>query len=102
MRAGFTARLLLLTCLLCPLSESLDVWHATLDGGSDTEFALVVAALSVGVGFVAVRLILISECIASVYNSVLAQPPREIWAFTFGSRWLRFTATGPPLLALRI
>lgn len=101
-RARLTAMFLLLICLLCPLIESLDVWHATLDGGNDTELALVVAALCVGVGYIAARLIFKSEFVTTVFSRVLARRPEQFFAFIFGLDPLRFTPTSPPLLPLRI
>lgn len=101
-RPRLTARLLLLTCLVCPLTESLDVWHATLDGGNDTEFALVVAALSVGVGFLAVRLLLKSECVASILSGLLSAGREQFSAFDSGFPALRIAGTGPPPIPLRI
>lgn len=92
---------LLLICLLCPLIESLDVWHATLDGGNDTEFALVVAALCVGVGYIAARLIFKSEFI-TVLASVFAHCREQFAACVLGFEPLRFAETSPPLLPLRI
>lgn len=93
---------LLLICLLCPLIESLDVWHATLDGGNDTELALVVAALCVGVGYIAARLIFKSEFLTTAFSRVLARRPQQLFAFLFAFDPLPFTATSPPLLPLRI
>jgi len=101
-RARLTAVFLLLTCLLCPLIESLDVWHGTLDGGNDTEFALVIAALCAGVGYIAARLIFKSAFVASVFRSILAHCPDECCAVVLGFDPLRFAATSPPLLPLRI
>ena len=101
-RARLTAVFLLLICLLCPLIESLDVWHGTLDGGNDTEFALVIAALCVGVGYIAARLIFKSEFVASVFSSILAHRPAQFCAFVLGLDPLCFVSTSPPLLPLRI
>lgn len=93
---------LLLICLLCPLSESLDVWHATLDGGNDTEFALVVAALCVGVGYIAALLIFKSQFVTSAFSCVFAHPPQQMSSLVLGFDPLRFEAASPPLLPLRI
>ena len=99
--ARFTAMLVLLTCLLCPLSESLDVWHVTLDNGNDTEFSLIIAALCAGAGFIVVHVILTSECTGPVSSRTLVQ---GAGARCFVSRFLplRFASTGPPVLSLRI
>jgi hypothetical protein len=46
-----TASIVLLTCLICPLVEMFDNWDHTIQTGNDTEYALVVLALCVGVAF---------------------------------------------------
>ena len=93
---------LLLICLLCPLIESLDMWHEILDGGNDTEFSLVVAALCVGVSYIAAQLIFESEFVASIFSSLLGCDSERFFVFVLGSCPLRLSATGPPLLPLRI
>jgi hypothetical protein len=93
---------LLIICLLCPLIESLDVWHGTLEGGNDTEFALVIAALCVGLGYIAARLIFKPEFLTPIFSSVFAHREEQLFAFVIGFRPLRLAATSPPLLPLRI
>jgi hypothetical protein len=93
---------LLLVCLLCPLIESLDICHSTFDGGNDTEFALVVAALCAGFSYIVARLIFKSESLASVFSSALVQNAKQSFAFGLGFTPLRFTDTSPPLVPLRI
>ena len=93
---------LLLTCLVCPLIESLDMWHHAFDDGNDTEFALVIAALCVGVSYIAARLIFKSEFVASAFSGVLTHSSERFLAFALGFLPLRFAATSPPLLPLRI
>ena len=41
--------LVLLTCLVCPVIELFDSWDRTMQTGGDTEYALVLLALCVGV-----------------------------------------------------
>ena len=101
-RARLTAVFLLLICLLCPLIESLDLRHATLDDGNDTEFALVIAALCVGMGYITPRLILKSEFIASIFSSVFAHRREQFFAVVLGFDPPCFVAASPPLLPLRI
>lgn len=93
---------LLLICVLCPLIESFDFWHSTFDGGNDTEFALVVAALCVGVSYIVTRLIFKSKLVTSIFSSVFAHYPEQRFAFGLGFDPLRFIATSPPILPLRI
>jgi hypothetical protein len=101
-RGRLIATFLLLICLVCPLIESLDVWHETLSDGNDTEFALVVAALCVGAGYVVARLIFKSEFSSSISSSVLADYSGQFFTFLLGFHPLRFAATSPPVLPLRI
>ena len=101
-RTRLTALFLLLICLLCPLIESLDMWHATFDDGNDTEFALVIGALCLGLGYIAARLIFKSEFFTSIFSSVLAHYPEQSLALARGFHPLRYAATGPPLVLLRI
>lgn len=101
-RARLTAIFLLLTCVLCPVIESLDMWHPAFDDGNDTEFALVIAALCVGVGYMTARLVLKSERAGSSFSSILANPFDDFFAFVPGFHSLQLAATSPPVLALRI
>ena len=57
-RASFvTVTLVLATCIACPLVEMFDQWDDTLQSGNDTEYALVVLALCVGVAYLFARFI---------------------------------------------
>jgi hypothetical protein len=47
----------LLTCLICPLLELFDSWDDTIQSGNDTEYALVILALCVGVAYSFARFI---------------------------------------------
>ena len=101
-RSRLTAVILLLICLLCPIIESLDMWHPSFDDGNDTEFALVIGALSIGAGYVVACLIFESEFVHSQFGSVLADSATEFFGFILGFRPLRFAEASPPLLPLRI
>lgn len=101
-RAQIIAMLLVMICLVCPLIESLDVWHGTFDDGNDTEFALVIAALCVGVSYMAVRLMCRADCVASIFSTGFAGCSERTSAFISTFSLLRIAATGPPLLPLRI
>ncbi len=50
--------LALVTCLVCPVLETFDDWDHTLQTGDDTESALVILALCVGVTYSLARLII--------------------------------------------
>jgi hypothetical protein len=57
-RASFLmASLVLVICLVCPLAEMFDQWDHTLQTGNDSEYALVILALCVGISFLLKRLI---------------------------------------------
>ena len=101
-RPRLTALFLLLICLVCPLVESLDMWHGTFDDGNDTEFALVIAALCLGLGYIAARLLFKSEFASSILGSTFAHRSHPFFAFVLGFHPLSFEATSPPLLPLRI
>ena len=48
----------LLTCFICPLAETFDSWDDTVQSGNDTEYALVILALCVGVSYTFARAVL--------------------------------------------
>lgn len=49
--------LVLATCLVCPLVEMFDHWDHTLQTGNDTEYALVILGLCVGVAYTFARIV---------------------------------------------
>src|SRR5260370_28486761 len=98
-----TITLALLACLICPLVEMFDNWDHTIQTGNDTEYALVVLALCVGVAYSFARLIFKSAVLGFVAKSVFASCAQKFFfsapcSFTF----LLFYATIPPPLPLRI
>jgi hypothetical protein len=95
--------LVLVTCFICPLVEMLDHWDHTIQTGNDTEYALVVLALSVGVAYSFARHIVESALLGFLAKSVFASCSQK----SFISAPCRFTsllfdATSPPSLPLRI
>ena len=60
-----TVTLVLLTCLVCPIVEMFDQWDHTVQIGNDTEYALVVLALCIGVAYSRARYILKSHLVRS-------------------------------------
>ena len=95
--------LVLLTCLVCPLVESFDHWDHTLQTGNDTEYALVVLALCVGVVYSVARFISVVPLLGFVAKSFLKLGRHKSLPFTpFGVPLLLFSAISPPTLALRI
>ena len=64
--------LVLLICFVCPLVETFDNWDDTIQTGNDTEYALVVLALCVGVSYSFARFIFKSALLGFVANGVFA------------------------------
>ena len=98
-----TVTLVLLTCLVCPLVELFDNWDHTVQTGNDTEYALVVLALCVGVAYSFVRFAFKSALLGFVANGAFTSCAQKSFfsapcSFTF----LLFDATSPPPLPLRI
>jgi hypothetical protein len=106
MRARFpraVVTLVLAICLVCPLVELFDHWDHTMQTGNDTEYALVVLALCVGVAYSFARFIL--KCplarfgARSVSYSCVHKP---LLSTLRGFIFLLFSAISPPTIALRI
>lgn len=96
--------LLLLTCVVCPLAELFDTWDHSMQTGNDTEYALVVFALCVGLAYSMARLVAKSSLSADLNSGSLVGFSAEkssFWALT-DFALLLFDATSPPPLALRI
>jgi hypothetical protein len=101
--AQITAAIVLLTCLICPLVEMFDNWDHTIQTGDDTEYALVVLALCVGVAHSFARFIFKSALLGFVAKSVFAScAQKSFFSAPFGFSLLCFDATSPPSLPLRI
>jgi hypothetical protein len=98
-----TVTLVLLTCVICPLLETFDTWDHTAQTGNDTEYALVVLALCVGVSYSFARYIFKSTLLSFVTNGVSASCAQRV---LFSAPWrltlLLFDAISPPPLPLRI
>jgi hypothetical protein len=93
----------LMACLVCPLIEMFDNWDHAIQTGNDTEYALVVLALCVGVAYSFARFIFISALPGFVAKSVFASCARKSFFSTqCGFTFLLFDATSPPPLSLRI
>ncbi len=95
--------LVLLTCLICPLVETFDNWDHTVQTGNETEYALVVMALCVGVAYSFARFLFKSALLGLVAKSAFAfcaQKPFLAAQCSFA--FLLLDATSPPQLPLRI
>ena len=93
-----TATLVLMTCLICPLLETIDTWDNTVQTGNDTEYSLVVLALCVGVAYTFARFIVKSALLGFVTKSVFTSSPHRSFLFApRGFALLLFDTTSPPL-----
>lgn len=101
--ARVIATVLLVTCLVCPLVELFDHWNHTIQTGNDTEYALIVLALCMGMAYSFARFFFKSALLAFVAKSVFASCAQKFF-FSPSCRFplLFFDATSPPSLPLRI
>ena len=98
-----TVTLALLTCLICPLVEMFDSWDHTIQTGNDTEYALVVLALCLGVAYSFARLVFKSALLGVLAENVFASyTQKSFFSAPCSFTSLLFDATSPPLLPLRI
>ena len=89
---------ILVTCLGCPLVELFDNWDHTIQTGNDTEYALVVLALCVGVAYSLARFIFKSALLGFVAKSVFTSyGPKSFYSTACTFTALLFDATSPPL-----
>jgi urea transporter len=96
------ATLALLTCLICPLAETFDYWDHTIQTGNDTEYALVILALGVGVAYSFSRLTFESTLLGFVKGVFVSCAQQPFLSAPCGFTLLFFDATSPPSLPLRI
>jgi hypothetical protein len=93
----------LLTCFICPLAETFDSWDHTTQTGNETEYALVILALCVGVAYSFAHFIFKSGLLGFVAQSVFASSTQKPFLSAPCSFiLLLFDATSPPPLPLRI
>src|SRR5260370_12766034 len=97
------ATVILVTCVVCPLVELFDNWDHTVQTGSDTEYALVVLALCVGVVYSFARFIFKSALVGFVAKSLFASCAQK-FSFSAPSSFpsLLFDASRSRPLPLRI
>src|SRR2546425_12244705 len=94
--------IVLITCLVCPLVEIFDHWDHTMQTGNDTEYALVVLALCVGVAYSLARFIVKSALLRFVAKSIFASISQKSFQSASCSFTLLLPATSSPPLPLRI
>ena len=93
----------MVTCLGCPLVELFDNWDHTIQTGNDTEYALVVLALCVGVAYSLARFIFKSALLGFLAKSVFTSySQKPFFSTPCNFTPLLFDATSPPSLPLRI
>src|SRR5258707_4931369 len=101
--AHIVIAIVLLTCLMSPLVELFDKWDHTMQTGSDTEYALVVLALCVGVAYSFARFIFKSALLGFIAINVFASyTQKSFFSSQYSFTLLLFNATSPPPLSLRI
>ena len=99
----FVIAIVLFTCLVCPLVEMFDSWDHTLQTGNDTEYALVLLALCVGVTYSFARFVLKSTLLGFVAKGVFPScAQKSCFSAPRSFALLLFDATSPPSLPLRI
>src|SRR5712664_1080929 len=97
------ATIILVTCLVCPLVELFDNWDHTIQTGNDTEYAVVVLAVCVGVAYSFARFIFKSAPLSFVANNLFASCAQKSFFTGLSSFALPlFDVTSPPPLPLRI
>ena len=79
-----------------------DTWDHTIQTGNDTEYALVVLALCVGMAHTLARFILKPVPVGLVAQSVIFSGAHNVLVFARGFTLLFFDVAGPPPLPLRI
>ena len=97
-----TIVLVLLACLVCPLVEMFDSWDHTLQTGNDTEYALVVLALCVGLVHSLARVIFTSSVVWSLGGNVFAEFAHKSLLLARCSFALVFFSSSSPPPPLRV
>lgn len=95
--------LALLTCLICPLLETFDTWDHTIQTGNDTEYALVILALCVGVAYSFARFVFkipLLKAVADLASNLCA--PNFLPFAVRCSFFVCPIPLSPPPLALRV
>src|ERR1700730_4071041 len=96
------ATVILVTCLVCPLVEMFDNWDHAVQTGNDSEYALVVLALCVGVAYSFARFLVkssLTRCTAKSKPAFSVQISLLSALFSLNSL---FNATSTPPLDARL
>jgi len=88
----------LLICFVCPVIELFDYWDHTVQTGNDTEYALVVSALCIGIVFTLARLAVAILSNFAVFNTSSTLPSiRNARLSLIASATFVGASTSPPL-----
>ena|ERR1035437_3384525 len=100
--SSMTVTLVLAICFVCPLIEIFDQWDHTLQTGDDTEYALIVLALCVGVAYSIARLNPRISLLGSLAAARADSCPHQLFPTLIGSSLIILIPERSPALALRI
>ena len=89
--------LALLTCLICPVLETFDNWDPPIQTGNDTEYALVILALSVGAAYSFMHFIFRSPLLALAKSVFVSGGQKPFLSAPSKFTLLLSDAASPPL-----
>lgn len=92
----------LVTCLVCPVMQMLDRWDHEFQTGQDSESALVLVALCLGVTFSLVQAIIKIYRGSPVINNSLCSPLGRTPKIPIGAAAATLISASPPPAILRI
>ena len=94
--------LVLAICFVCPIVEMFDQWDHTIQTGSDTEYALVVLALCIGVAYLLARFI--RRPVTLLLSKFVFASPVQMFFLSaqFSCTSRLFSLINPPPLEIRI
>lgn len=102
-RASFLmVTLILVVCLVCPLTELFDQWDHTLQTGNDSEYTLVILALCVGAAFLMKLLVPLNILPDVLVEAARALCTRTLTPFLTPSFSTVPIHESPPTASLRI
>jgi hypothetical protein len=97
------ATIILVTCIVCPLVDLFDNWDYAIQTGNETEYALVVLALCVGLAYSFARFVLTFPLFRLAGDLVCQVCASKLFPFDLcGSSFVSPIPLSPPTLALRI
>ena len=95
--------MILVTCIVCPIVDLFDTWDHAIQTGNETEYALFVLALCVGLAYSFARFILAFPLFRSAADLLFKFCASKLLPFAVrGSFFVAPIPLSPPTLALRI